>query len=440
MVLMKIQDEITDIDKWIGIKGYATNFKGIGGKIKKNNADFLVDEVLEPKVLESLTKTQDSNNKYAIYILKKDGIDTIHAIQQIQKSIGQRISYLGLKDKYASTNQYISLRRMQHNAPLEIKLSNQVTLNLIGFYSNILTRKYLFGNHFKIRIREIEKKSLEEEKKEFAKVIEEKQILNFFGYQRFGTTRPVNHLVGRKILDGSFEEAVMIFLTYTTKHQSKEIQEIRKEMIDPSNYKSLLNRMGPNLDIEKEIIKSLIERPKEWVRALRRIPIQIRRIFINSYQSYIFNRTISKAIEEKEDISKVQVGDIYNINDNQSNQTINMRRCIETINQDESLSSTPLVQIVGYTFRCREGRFENIIKKILDEEEITEKQFYVKQMPELSMEGGFRIPFLKVDKFSLIEQQDESSCLLEFTLRKGSYATVILRELMKPVDITVAGY
>ncbi len=55
-------------------------------------------------------------------------------------------------------------------------------------------------------------------------------IPNFFGHQRFGTTRPITHLVGKAISKGLFEEAVMIFLAKPSVHEHPASRQARLEL------------------------------------------------------------------------------------------------------------------------------------------------------------------------------------------------------------------
>jgi tRNA pseudouridine13 synthase len=58
-------------------------------------------------------------------------------------------------------------------------------------------------------------------------------------------------------------------------------------------------------------------------------------------------------------------------------------------------------------------------------------------MQELSVEGGFRSMSLLCSQFSHVL---DKSLQLGFVLYKGCYATVLLRELMKPADPIAAGF
>ena len=97
----------------------------------------------------------------------------------------------------------------------------------------------------------------------------------------------------------------------------------------------------------------------------------------------------------------------------------------------------PAIRMAGYTFQPGKGRFENITKAILEEEGITAKDFHIKEMQELSHQGGFRQALLWCIDFSFKQQ---SPLKVSFKLPKGSYATTLLREIIKPEDPIKSGF
>jgi tRNA pseudouridine13 synthase len=102
--------------------------------------------------------------------------------------------------------------------------------------------------------------------------------------------------------------------------------------------------------------------------------------------------------------------------------------------------------IVGYKQPLSHGNQGEIEKKILEEENITPKQFQISAMPRISARGGLRRALMPIEDFMVTrptrdsvnpaEQQVE----LSFTLNKGSYATVVLREFMKPENLIASGF
>ena len=99
---------IPKIDSDIGISVYTTKFVGAGGIIKKSNDDFKVKELLSEKAL----KTISNDNGFSVYSLQKNGIDTSHALRDVEKRFGLVLKSLGLKDANAVTEQYTFSKRI----------------------------------------------------------------------------------------------------------------------------------------------------------------------------------------------------------------------------------------------------------------------------------------------------------------------------------------
>ncbi|GBC73314.1 tRNA pseudouridine synthase D [archaeon HR04] len=76
----------------------------------------------------------------------------------------------------------------------------------------------------------------------------------------------------------------------------------------------------------------------------------------------------------------------------------------------------------------------------MEEEGISSKDFYIKEMQEVSVEGGFRpSPLLLLyNTFEMVSSN--GGIRVRFALPKGSYATVLLREVIKPAQPTLVGF
>lgn len=398
---------VPNLDKLIGISTYCTKAEGIGGRIKSSPEQFFVSEILRERSLDKIS----SSGSYAIYKLKKHGIDTNHALSDIFTKYGLRLKALGLKDANATTEQYVC--DMTTGRSANVLVTNRYTLEKIGLLQKPLTKKDMIGNHFKIKIEEAN----------FAKISqfnEQDKILNFFGYQRFGSRRPVSHLIGKAILQENFEHAVEILLSHTSAYDLPHNNKIREMLRDKSNYSKIFNEIPPQMDIERIVLYEMINHG-DALRALRAIPIQLRRFFVEAFQSFVFNQTVSRAYEFGENLLQPQLGDV----------------CFD---KDDSLGryqNDPqqrlTIPLVGYSY-SKKNRFDNFISQILVEEQITPKDFFVKKMQETSEEGGFRQVIILCNEFAIKEPY------VEFTLSRGSYATILLREIMKPSDPVSAGF
>ena len=104
----------------------------------------------------------------------------------------------------------------------------------------------------------------------------------------------------------------------------------------------------------------------------------------------------------------------------------------------------PVLQLVGYSYQPGKRRFDIICNKILKTEGISKKDFYLKELQELSLQGGFRQTLLCCNNFVFLNHKKNNKINdiinIKFNLPKGSYATILLRELIKPKNPIKAGF
>jgi len=397
---------IPQIDSQIGISVYSTKFPGIGGKIRVEPEDFQVSELISEKVKNSI----NDQNGYAVYKLKKKKIDTNHALSGIFRQKGIRLKALGLKDASAVTEQFVCSGNKGKS--IESFSSDKYSLEKLGFVKKPLSKKDMIGNHFKLKISECQN-NLES-------FTEYDQILNFYGYQRFGSKRPVTHLIGKAILQMDFNKAVDLILSFTSSYDSKENTEIREKLSDKANYEQYFDQVPVQMDIERIVLKEMIEHG-EPIRAIRAIPVSLRRFYIQAYQSFIFNQSLSAAFVDGENLFEAQTGDVcFDYNGI-------IGKFVKGMDQHLALP------FVGYSY-YKKTRFDFQISKILEQEEITPKDFFIKEMQEASSEGGFRQAAIHCTDYS------SHGNVVEFSLSRGSFATILLREIMKPQDPLIASF
>ena len=397
---------IPNLDSQIGITVYSTDFDGIGGKIRVEPEDFQVTEIISQKAQNSI----NSQEGYAVYKLKKKKIDTNHALSDVFRKKGIRLKSLGLKDASAITEQFVCSGNK--GKAIESFSTDKYSLEKIGFVKKPLSKKDMVANHFKIKISECSN--------DLSSFTKNDKILNFYGYQRFGSKRPVTHLIGKAILQRDFKKAVELILSFTSPYDSKENTEIREKLSDKENYEKYFDQVPYQMDIERIVLKEMIEHG-DALRAIRAIQISLRRFYIQAYQSFLFNQSLSSAFCDGENLFEAQPSDVcfdfHGI----------IGKYVKGLDQRLALP------FVGYSY-YKKTRFDYQISKILEQEEITPKDFFIKEMQEVSSEGGFRQAALHCSDYSSYETT------VEFSLSRGSFATILLREIMKPNDPMVAGF
>ena len=415
---------VPKIDRLAGIECYCTSFTGTGGSIKHGSEDFGVSELVDESFAGNISSAFDYRHSYPLYVLEKHDIDSNHALFEIERECGIKLRVMGIKDAKAVTTQYAGADRVMKSPPRELK-SRHTRLILKGFTKRPIGREFLAGNRFEIAIRDPHLQDLS------GLLPEITRIGNFYGLQRFGSERLVTHLVGKEIVRRNFRHAVELLLSYTTEYDTPMNKEIRNKSADPGSYRQVLKMLPNGMDIERQVLTALVA-GKDAVSALRAVPITIRRLFVQAYQAYIFNKSLGTAVMNGEDLLQPVAGDLCFELEGQAT----FGRLIK-YDPASDTKMVPAIRMAGYTFQPGKGRFESITKAILQEEGMTAKDFHIKEMQELSQQGGFRqAPLWCMD----LSYKQQSPLEVSFKLPKGSYATTLLREIIKPENPIKSGF
>jgi tRNA pseudouridine13 synthase len=411
--------DVPNIDRMAGIEIYSTKFDGIGGSIKVKNEDFKVLELLVESISRDISRNSDNSYRFPVLLLQKKGLDSNHAIIEISNQLGTKVRVLGIKDSKAVTTQYGTC----DNKKFRIGKTTHTNLSLLGYSKHSIKKSHIKGNQFEINI----SNPLRSDIDEF--ITEISSIPNYYGLQRFGSERLVTHLVGRAIINRNFKKAVEIFLCHTTEYDTQFSKEIREKCNDPKNYAHVIKIIPKGMDIERNLLRSLVD-GKGYISALRSVPLNIRRLFVHAYQAFMFNTCLSSMIRNGESISCCLKNDFCFKLENQ----ITMGKLMKYLDECNT-NLVPAMHLPGYSFKSTDGRFENSLSLLMKQENISPKDFYLKEMQELSVEGGFRQLPLLVNDFTYSD-----NLLVKFKIPIGSYATILLRELMKPDDPIKSGF
>ncbi|HIE14704.1 TPA: tRNA pseudouridine(13) synthase TruD [Candidatus Bathyarchaeota archaeon] len=207
---------LKNIEDLIGISRYLTVTLGIGGRIRCFPEDFLVEEILTDGSKASLKQAYNPSpegwGRYLLCLLIKKDTDTIYALERIAKELGIMSSMIraaGIKDARALTAQFISVGMVTPEKVLSLNIKG-LKIVPVRFEKEALSSRNIYGNSFRVTIRDI-RISLSYIEAQIKAILNEIYKLggipNFFGHQRFGTVRPITHLVGRYIIKGDVEKA-----------------------------------------------------------------------------------------------------------------------------------------------------------------------------------------------------------------------------------------
>jgi tRNA pseudouridine13 synthase len=356
-----------------GVTGYGTSFGGIGGRLKEKPEDFVVAELLNSQGRDCI---RPAGSGFPLFILMKRSMDEFTAKRRLQHLTGLRVNILGLKDKEAVTYQFASVRRRADVQKI-IDLGSGRAVH-VADSARPLTRGDMFGNAFRTTLRGVRWE--EECLLTLTSALEEGRIPNFYGEQRFGISNS-NHIVGKCLVGRKFDEAANLIFGGNPPYA------------DP-------------------------------IRSIRMLPVRLRRLFVASYQSFLFNKCLSLMLAEG-GLPQAGPGLFYRFSRHKPSVAESV---YDTTKRTEDVVSVRLCPLPGYSFRKKQDEYWLRMAQVMEEEGVRPADFYLKEMQEVSAEGGLRASAMIgwIRGWQLLD-----SVKISYVLYKGEYATVLLRELMK---------
>ena len=431
---------VLDAEKTIGIETFLTPFEGVGGKLRFIPEDFVVSEV-------SNYPSEKKDGRFTIADVTSTNWETNLLLREISNRLHisrQRIGFAGTKDKRAKTSQLMSFYKVPIEKLFDIKIKD-VKINSLYCSDKPVKIGNLVGNKFNIIVRGIDKNIKKNCIKDISNIINEiGGFPNFYGIQRFGIIRPITHIVGKHIVKDDFKKAVMSYIANPIEGEDEQSFLLRKKLEKTNDFSWALKNYPNQLNYEKTILNKLVLNEKDFVGGLKELPKNLLKMFVYAYQSYLFNKILSERIKNKIPVNKAIEGDILLpirggfVDQNFIRVT---KQNIEKVNFQISKGKAVVSGILfGSDSVFSEGEMGEIEHKIIESERIDPRDFIIPDIPYISSKGS-RHPLLASVKdldFKLKNDElnkDKNALFLNFELKKGCYATSLLREFMKSDDI-----
>ncbi|MCK9592281.1 MAG: tRNA pseudouridine(13) synthase TruD [Methanoregula sp.] len=412
----------------LGMKYYASDAEGIGGKLRSGAEDFIVEEI-------PLPEKGGTGGPYLICMLTKTNWELQHAIKEIAKRLGishRRIGWAGTKDRNAITRQRISLYNVTAEQVAEIWLKD-IILEPLGQVNEALSLGDLKGNRFDILIRDTDPSDRETRVRTITDTVCQ-GIPNYFGIQRFGATRPVTHLVGEWILKRDFEKAVVTYIGKEFPGEPENVRMIRTAFSKNRDIRAALHDLPPQMSYERAMLHYLYTHPEDYSGALLELPPKLLSMFVSAFQSYLFNSVLSQRIDDGHSLNEPHVGD----------------RLIFANGRTDTVTTTNSHAVSLHIRRGRctialfmPGKDQIEVKSegdlamgaLLDKYDITADDFRdASTFVHTKFDGAWRSIVLKT---AIESQFDKNNVRLKFSLPPGHYATTVCREYMKADPVTM---
>jgi len=454
---------VPEIDNILGMDVYATTTEGVGGKIKQSVDDFVVEEILVDGSKASVNGSVPSRvlgstlqrQRFLLCILVKRNWDTFIAVKNVAKSLGidqTRVQFAGIKDAKAVTAQHVSVANVSVEDAQKVDLKD-IEVHPIGYVREQMSLFYLLGNNFTITIKNLNLSEVEVVER-MTQTIHELNVLggapNFFGHQRFGTTRPITHLVGKALVQGDFKEATMLFLAKPSVHEHPVSRQARQELETTKDFKLAKESFPKQLRFERQMLNHLFDNPGDFTGAFQCLPLKLQALFVQAHQSYLFNRFLSERVKHDLPLNKAVAGDFVvgversglsmtNVAKVASNENL-----VEINAQIQAGRMRVALPIFGIKQKLSQGIMGEIENQVLVQEGIKTEGLQVNVLSRTGGRGGLRAVVTPVRDFKLqsvsTNQEGMSEAKMSFMLLRGSYATVVLREIIKPSDLISSGF
>lgn len=386
---------------------------GTGGRYKEKTEDFLVEEI-------PLYPCSGSGEHLYLWI-EKEEITTRELLQQLARGLKLKerdLGYAGLKDARARTRQQISLPASREARLDNLHLRHAKILSTTR-HGNKLRLGHLAGNRFSIRLRNTHPDALKRAEAIFQQ-LQKAGVPNRFGEQRYGILNN-SHRLGKLLLKKSYKEFCTELIgdprQISDPQWQQAAQAFRNGDLDLS-----LDRLPHRMRDEQRLLQSLIN-GKSAEYAVLNLPRPLLRLFLSAYQSHLFDQLLEQRLPH---MSQVETGDLAVKHVNGA--------CfeVEDVTQEQPRANqfeiSPSAPLFGHKVLLAKGEPGIREQQLLIQEGLTHEDWKLGE--GLSMPGERRPLRVPLDNAHVTQIIDELQ--LDFSLPKGSYATSVLLELMKP--------
>lgn len=383
------------------------------GLIKSANEDFRVFEV-------PLYEFSGKGDHTLVHI-EKAGISTFEALRRICQELKfaeRDVGYAGLKDARGVTRQWFSFEHTNPESFLALDLPKLKVLEVTK-HGNKLKRGHLAANRFEVTLREVSEADVPHAGAAL-ELLAKRGVPNWYDTQRFGR-RGENPQAGLAILRGDLQAYFNVVLGNPEAEPDAAIKAARQAYTEGKLEESM--QLWPSrANQERSALRAVMKDGPHW-KALKKLPQKLKLLQVSSVQSMLFNQTLDARFDEYDrvwdgDICRLENGADFLLEDAAAEQP----RC-------EAREISPTGPIFGHKMRMPSGREGELEQGILQAAGLTPEVWDVGR--GLSQKGDRRAFRFMATDVGLEYTAAEKALALKFTLPKGCYATVLLKEITK---------
>jgi tRNA pseudouridine13 synthase len=386
-------------------------------KLKRLPEDFRVTE---------LSEVQTDGGEFALYRLRKTSIGTLEAIEELQRRWNlqrNRVSWGGLKDRHAVTEQFVTVR----GGPQRNHREKGIELTWLGRTRKPFTPADIHGNRFEIVIRDLSTAEALRSQTALGQVAES-GVPNYFDDQRFGSVGESGEFIGRPWCQGDYERALWLALAEPHPDDPGDEREQKRILRDHwgrwIECKAALDRSH-----RRSVVTYLADRPPEppfdFRGAFARIRVDLRGLYLSAYQSALWNRMLAAFIRDR--LPPDALCDV-------PLQLGPAPFFLSLTPEQRSQITTTLLPLPSARQHLEPGPMLDLMQSVLAREGLELRELRVKYPRDSFFSKGERravtIPAEAGSTISPDElYQGRSKLTMTFILPRGAYATIIVKRI-----------
>lgn len=398
-----------------------SDFAGIGGTLKERPEDFFVQEI---------PAYEPSGTGEHVYVeLQKVGLSTFDLVNRLARTLNvspKGIGYAGMKDAQAVTRQVLSIHGTTPEAVQALAIDG-VTVQWVDRHANKIRLGHLKGNRFIIKIRNVTPTDVVKCQPVLEHLVE-RGMPNYFGEQRFGR-RHDNHLLGAALIRMDPAGLMAQLLGKPMPQVDDSMTAGARKAFDQNDLKRAMKLWPRKSGMERRVLARLIKTGKPGAAA-KAIDQRLRRLWVSAVQSEMFNQVVAGRVKRGW-LDKVLTGDFAYKHENGAGFLVEDAATEQPRCEGFEISATG--PMVGYRMTLPQGEPLKLEEEVLAAAHLTPADF--KKEGGERVKGTRRPVRVKPEDTELSGGVDEHGAYIQvsFTLPAGSFATVLLGELMKEV-------
>lgn len=384
-------------------------------KLKCIPADFRVEEQVT---------LQSTGGSFALYLLNKESLGTLEAIDHVVNRWNiprQQIAWAGLKDRHAFTSQYVTIK----GGPRQNMQAGKLELKFLGYAARPVHPRDIVSNRFRVVLRDMDEAEIAAAKRTLAEV-DRDGLPNYFDEQRFGSLGESGVFIAQPWCKGDYERALWLALAEHNDHDRPDEREqkrlLRENWGKWPEAKAALTRSN-----RRSVITFLADKPDrpDFKRAVALIRQDLRSLWLAAYQSHLWNQMLAAVLEANcraEDLKPQRIA------------RQNLPFFTALPDEHRQWLHDFQMPLPSARLHLDPGDLKDLIDDVMVAEGMELREVRVKFPRDAFFSRGERPAIFRPEYLEHTTAEDDlypgrSRLTLQFTLRRGSYATIFVKRI-----------